>query len=330
MYFGYRYYDPQLGRWISPDPLGTVDGPNLYAYARNNPMKYVDYFGLNSLLDENCGCTQHGHPGWHNAPEGCVCICGRNTNAYATGSYRSKIGSDINSAICGVSHGVVDFVLGSIHDLQTAASYIGSLDLDIHLQERSQIIKAIEQSQTNQMNTIEGSIMDTLSIDKSDSVYHFFRSRTTTGLEIWSLIAGGYGAVKGVMAFNKLAKAPLQISKLSRKSIAVGRGAENINAGISLTTKLRQLETIQQTAAKTRILPDGRIRYYKAERMATYPGRTRGSAYVTEYNPTTGQVRGWNECYDQFGNVNRVHLKDINGQSLTSPHYPLIAQEMVP
>ena len=217
MYFGYRYYDPQVGRWISPDPLGTVDGPNLYAYARNNPMKYVDYFGLNSVLDENCGCTQHGHPGWHNAPEGCVCIGGRNANAYATGSYRSKIGSDIKSAICGVSQGVVDFVVGSIHDLQTAATYIGSVDLDIHLQERSQIIKAIEQSQANQMDTIEGWMMDMLSIDESDTVYHSFRSTATTGLEIGSLIAGGYGAVKGVMAFNRLVKVPLQIAKLSAK-----------------------------------------------------------------------------------------------------------------
>ena len=66
------------------------------------------------------------------------------------------------------------------------------------------------------------------------------------------------------------------------------------------------------------------------ERMSTYSGRTRGSAYVIEYNPATRQVRGWNECYDQLGNVNRIHPKDINGQSLTSPHYPLIKQEISP
>ena len=41
-------------------------------------------------------------------------------------------------------------------------------------------------------------------------------------------------------------------------------------------------------------------------------------------------VRGWNECYDQVGRINRVHPKDINGQSLVSPHYPLIAQEIIP
>lgn len=37
----------------------------------------------------------------------------------------------------------------------------------------------------------------------------------------------------------------------------------------------------------------------------------------------------WNECYDQFGHVNRIHPKDINGQSLPSRYYPLIAQEIV-
>lgn len=217
MYFGYRYYDPEVGRWISPDPAGAIDGPNLYVYARNNPIKYVDYFGLSSALDENCGCTQHGHPGWHNAPEGCVCICGKNGSAYASGSYRSKIGSDIKSAICGVSHGVVDFVVGSIHDLQTAATYMGAAELDLNLEERIQIIEAVEQSQANQMSKVEGWMMNMLSIDESDTVYHSFRSTTTTGLEIGSLVAGGYGVVKGVMAFNRLARMPIQAVKLTNQ-----------------------------------------------------------------------------------------------------------------
>ena len=42
--FGKRYYDPEIGRWTSPDLLGEIDGPNLYAYVRNNPVAYVDYF----------------------------------------------------------------------------------------------------------------------------------------------------------------------------------------------------------------------------------------------------------------------------------------------
>ena len=45
-YFGMRYYPPWLARWISPDPAGTVDGPNLYAYVEGNPVSFTDPAGL--------------------------------------------------------------------------------------------------------------------------------------------------------------------------------------------------------------------------------------------------------------------------------------------
>jgi RHS repeat-associated protein len=41
-----RDYDPFVGRWLTPDPLGFADGPNLYAYVNNNPLIYVDPYGL--------------------------------------------------------------------------------------------------------------------------------------------------------------------------------------------------------------------------------------------------------------------------------------------
>ncbi|GLV55922.1 hypothetical protein KDH_27660 [Dictyobacter sp. S3.2.2.5] len=41
-YYGARYYAPWLGRWMSPDPLGTVDGPNLYVFVGNNPITSRD------------------------------------------------------------------------------------------------------------------------------------------------------------------------------------------------------------------------------------------------------------------------------------------------
>ncbi len=48
--FQYRYYAPFLGNWVSPDPAGEVDGPNLYWYARNNPASVTDSLGLQSTL----------------------------------------------------------------------------------------------------------------------------------------------------------------------------------------------------------------------------------------------------------------------------------------
>jgi RHS repeat-associated protein len=43
-----RHYAPWLGRWISADPMGLVDGHNLYSYARNNALRLVDRAGTDS------------------------------------------------------------------------------------------------------------------------------------------------------------------------------------------------------------------------------------------------------------------------------------------
>lgn len=43
---GHRQYDPTVGRYLTPDPLGTVDGLNPYLYVGNNPLNKVDPYGL--------------------------------------------------------------------------------------------------------------------------------------------------------------------------------------------------------------------------------------------------------------------------------------------
>nr|MBA2726855.1 RHS repeat-associated core domain-containing protein [Parachlamydiaceae bacterium] len=42
IYFGMRYYAPDVGRWITPDPAGFADGPNLYTYVHNHPLSQID------------------------------------------------------------------------------------------------------------------------------------------------------------------------------------------------------------------------------------------------------------------------------------------------
>jgi len=66
VYFGKRYYDPSTRRWITPDPLGPIDTINLYAFVRNNPLRYTDYTGLFSspiistpTLDHAIRCSEY-------------------------------------------------------------------------------------------------------------------------------------------------------------------------------------------------------------------------------------------------------------------------------
>jgi len=67
-YYGYRFDDPNLQRWLNRDPLGEVgvevmlakgdgaslegDWPNLYTFALNNPVGFTDSLGLE--VYKNC------------------------------------------------------------------------------------------------------------------------------------------------------------------------------------------------------------------------------------------------------------------------------------
>nr|MBO6294524.1 hypothetical protein [Schwartzia sp. (in: firmicutes)] len=45
-YYGYRYYSPSLGRWISRDTIEEEGGINLYAFLENNPVNKLDCLGM--------------------------------------------------------------------------------------------------------------------------------------------------------------------------------------------------------------------------------------------------------------------------------------------
>jgi RHS repeat-associated protein len=48
---GYRYRDLETGQFLSRDPAGLVDGPNLYTYVLQNPWTKFDPLGLKRIKD---------------------------------------------------------------------------------------------------------------------------------------------------------------------------------------------------------------------------------------------------------------------------------------
>lgn len=56
----FRWYDPRLGRWIQRDPAAYIDGANMFAYGRAQPITGSDTYGLNPDFSASpqCKCSE--------------------------------------------------------------------------------------------------------------------------------------------------------------------------------------------------------------------------------------------------------------------------------
>jgi RHS repeat-associated protein len=63
MYYGARYYDAALGRFVQADTIvpepGNPQALNRYSYVLNNPLRYVDPTGQAECVDEECNWVIH-------------------------------------------------------------------------------------------------------------------------------------------------------------------------------------------------------------------------------------------------------------------------------
>ncbi len=306
IYFGLRYYDPLSNVWLTPDPIGREGGPNLYAYVLNNPLSFFDRFGLNPEEDVNTTQTVESS---HEAVSSNESV---NSNGSSKDSAIDRDRREQNRPSI-VWQRVKEFTSAVAHSFWSPEDHI--LDRDDDLRQTG-----IDAFNGNYANIAERwNQMDSL------SRVRFTGNCVGLACSLFPVARAASGFKYGVKYCQKTFK----ITKNAWKANSVGQRAESINASINLKKKLTQLEKLQEEAKITKVLPDGRIRYYSKEYAAKTPGPTRGSSYVSEWNPKTGKIRGWQESYDRLGKVNRVHPKSINGQEVTSMHYPPTYMELM-
>jgi len=118
-YYRARYYDYYTGRFLQPDPAGYTDGLNLYAYVGNNPLAYVDPFGL-------CEATTTQIPGLHSAEEVeglmAVVALGMHANRLTSGS----VGQYVQGFVLHSCYGALDLQMHRPYDLYTVPGVQGS------------------------------------------------------------------------------------------------------------------------------------------------------------------------------------------------------------
>ena len=60
VYYNFRHYSPDLGRFLSRDPISEQGGLNLYAFAENSPTIKSDRLGQNVWIENTTAAS-----GWH-------------------------------------------------------------------------------------------------------------------------------------------------------------------------------------------------------------------------------------------------------------------------
>ena len=74
-YYRWRVMDPNTGRFTSEDPLGFVDGPNVYSYTKNSPVCRLDPLGLNdresAFTEEEADCLWRAEECYKNCIKDC-------------------------------------------------------------------------------------------------------------------------------------------------------------------------------------------------------------------------------------------------------------------
>ena len=202
--FGRRYYVPELGRFLTPDPLGLAEGPNLYQYLHGNPLLNYDEYGLLFISMQNT------------AP---------------------RSFEDAHARASGFIHGCIDFGRTSFQDIHSQCFYFGMIDMGslTSIDERMLMMQDFHGMQQRQKITLDSGVQRFLGVDVLNQEYVNTRKWTHYGLEAGAIAYGGYSLAKGISQARRLHKFGSTAEKLAEMSVKKYKPFKKANCRYNLT-----------------------------------------------------------------------------------------------
>jgi len=230
VYFGRRYYDPVVGRWLTQDPLGVKAGPNLYAYVLNCPITSFDLYGLEAeqrgflgqCLDtvRNFIGTVRDFFSTNKISEIRNIVRSDETRDKLV-KVASRIKENSRGAVVrtkAIAHGTIDFGISTAHGIESLCHAVGTHDMDLDYRERLEMNINLNRSQWNREVIVASWIQEKLGVNPNDATYQKWRNRTHVGLEVASLVSGGYGLARGGVSIFKASRSWTVASRLASKT----------------------------------------------------------------------------------------------------------------
>ncbi|WP_068469970.1 RHS repeat-associated core domain-containing protein, partial [Candidatus Protochlamydia phocaeensis] len=215
IYFGRRYYDPEIGRWTTPDPLGFADGPNLYAYLHHNPLSAFDAYGL---FEEDYQGDPADHPIYDQDLE------------YFDNNYDPEERAAIRT---GIIHGLIDSASDPVFETYSDCFKVGIDSFEeLSAEEREQIHKAHTSTVNAQLDYYEKLLQSAPGSSYTNhSSYQLSRSLTKTTLRIGAIAYAGYRIVTSFFTSLK------SITSSKRLTEKLPKTAKELNSAINQSSK---------------------------------------------------------------------------------------------
>lgn len=192
--FGFRYYDPDIRRWISQDPLGTLDGPNLYAFLHNNPLTSFDRLGLAAESDQES---------LHNYFYGEVekhCYCEQHRTC--------KRGGDIRNAVGGSSLGAASFFMQIVNQFTEAGFLATADDFGFDRAFKAEMQGAIHHSLDELHGMWNEGLVSAINFDPSSKQSQRYEKGAYGGLIALDILRGNFKDIKKGLSFFKKSRLP--------------------------------------------------------------------------------------------------------------------------
>ena len=137
--FGARWYSPTLARFLTPDPVGYIGGPNFFAYADDVPTWFGDPWGLGSKAAEN-PLNQVSTIRWHQNFDGTYSM-------FTLGDLLAPLGDLLYASLGGPSDGTMN-IIGVVGLVAPAGAALNAARAPAAFAEAAEFAKAAETVET--------------------------------------------------------------------------------------------------------------------------------------------------------------------------------------